>query len=297
MALSMKKYTVRFYTPRYGADGAAGSIFSDLLTYCKKEDGSEIIAPIMPAGDTAYQIRGLINSLDGVSISGYLVRFRLDKPAVGSKSSLDEEYLELDGDKEFIEKNHFVLFKEKSSELMCFQCCREGAVISVLGRYLTFLNNESETISFDDILTRESLDIIFNKGLIKSVEFSIMRPLGKKYKPNPNDTWTQESFEILNGVGGNKFTAKIAITAKELGLLDKTKNKIKNLIKSEYTKKLKVKVSGEAEPIDLLAERISGKINVPVQPGGIIKAEDIYHAIRDVKDQKQHHIDANYSDE
>ncbi|RNT31179.1 hypothetical protein B9475_002355 [Proteus mirabilis] len=293
----MKKYTVRFYTPRYGADGAAGSIFSDLLTYCKKEDGSEIIAPIMPAGDTAYQIRGLINSLDGVSISGYLVRFRLDKPAVGSKSSLDEEYLELDGDKEFIEKNHFVLFKEKSSELMCFQCCREGAVISVLGRYLTFLNNESETISFDDILTRESLDIIFNKGLIKSVEFSIMRPLGKKYKPNPNDTWTQESFEILNGVGGNKFTAKIAITAKELGLLDKTKNKIKNLIKSEYTKKLKVKVSGEAEPIDLLAERISGKINVPVQPGGIIKAEDIYHAIRDVKDQKQHHIDANYSDE
>ncbi|HEJ9506586.1 TPA: hypothetical protein SMN05_000272 [Proteus mirabilis] len=297
MALSMKKYTVRFYTPRYGADGAAGSIFSDLLTYCNKEDGSEIIAPIMPAGDTAYQIRGLINSLDGVSISGYLVRFRLDKPAVGSKSSLDEEYLELDGDKEFIEKNHFVLFKEKSSELMCFQCCREGAVISVLGRYLTFLNNESETISFDDILTRESLDIIFNKGLIKSVEFSIMRPLGKKYKPNPNDTWTQESFEILNGVGGNKFTAKIAITAKELGLLDKTKNKIKNLIKSEYTKKLKVKVSGEAEPIDLLAERISGKINVPVQPGGIIKAEDIYHAIRDVKDQKQHHIDANYSDE
>lgn len=291
MALRMKKYTVRFYTPRYGADGTAGSVFSDLLAYSAK------VTPIMPAGDTAYQIRGLISSLDGNSLSGYLVRFRLDKPAVGSKFNLNEEYLELDDDKEFIEKNHFILFKEKSSELIGFQCCREGAVISVLGRYLTFLNGESETISFDDILTKESLDVIFNKGLIKSVEFSVMRPLAKAYQPNPNDTWTQESFEILSGVGGNKFTAKIAVTAKDKGLLHKTKTKIKHLIKSEYTKKLKVKVSGESEPIDLLAERIAGKIDVPVQLGGIIKAEDIYNAIRDVKDQKQHHIDANYSDE
>ncbi len=293
MALRMKKYTVRFYTPRYGADGTAGSVFDDLLQYCLEKK----ITPVMPAGDTAYQIRGLISSMDGNSLSGYLVRFRLDKPAVGSKFNLDEEYLELDGNKEFIEKNHFILFKEKSSELIGFQCCREGAVISVIGRYLTFLNNESETISFDDILTKESLDVIFSKGLIKSVEFSVTRPLGKKYQPNPNDTWTQESFDILNGVGGNKFTAKIAVTAKEKGLLNKTKEKIRHLIKSECTKKLKVKVSGESEPIDLLAERIAGKIEVPVQLGGIIKAEDIYSAIRDVKDQKQHHIDANYSND
>lgn len=100
MAQRTKKYTVRFYKARYGADGKAGCLW-DLLSPLAAKDS---LAKVMPAGDTAYQLRGITLSNDNNSLTGYLVRFRLDKPAVGSKVSLEEEYLELDDGKEFIEK-------------------------------------------------------------------------------------------------------------------------------------------------------------------------------------------------
>ncbi len=102
----------------------------------------------MQAGDTAYQIRGVTFGADTKSITGYLVRFRLDKPAVGSKSSLEEEYLELGEGKELIEKNHFVLFKEKEGvEIIGYQCSREGGVISVLSKYLLDSHNKCNIVN------------------------------------------------------------------------------------------------------------------------------------------------------
>lgn len=291
MAQRTKKYTVRFYKARYGADGKDGCLW-DLLSPLAAKDS---VAKVMPAGDTAYQLRGITLSIDNNSLTGYLVRFRLDKPAVGSKVSLEEEYLELDDGKEFIEKNHFVLFKESAEiEILGYQCSREGGVISVMSRYLTFITGEQEAISFDDILTKESLNVIFRKGLIKSVEFTVAKPISKDPKVDPEDGWTQESFDMLKEAGGTKFTAKIAIESRSLGLLKKAKDNVRKLLRSEHTKRLKVKISGVDEPIDLFAERIHDKIEVNVEDGGIILPESIYQGIRNVKDQKQHHFDANF---
>ncbi|MDX8001037.1 hypothetical protein FE394_18030 [Xenorhabdus sp. Reich] len=291
MNLKNKRYTVRFYKSRCGVDEEVDTLWRILSELAQQNEPLQV----MPAGDTAYQIRGLTVDIDMKSITGYLVRFRLDRPAVGSKSSLEEEYLELDEGKEFIEKNHFVLFKEREGvEVLGYQCSREGGVISVLSKYLTEFTEEKQTIRFDDILTKESLDVIFKKGLIKSVEFSVARPIGKEYQPDPEDAWTQDSFDMLTDVGGTKFTGKIAIASKQQGLLEKTKGYIRNLLNSEYTKKLKVKISGVKEPIDLFAERIYDKIDVPVREGGEIYSTDIYQGIKGVKDQKQHHFDANF---
>lgn len=293
MAKRTKKYTVRFYKARYGADGNAGCLW-DVFSVLAEKD---VIAKVMPAGDTAYQLRGITLSLDNNSLTGYLVRFRLDKPAVGSKNSLEEEYLELDDGKEFIEKNHFILFKENAeTEVLGYQCSREGGVISVMSRYLTFITGEKETISFDDILTKESLNIIFRKGLMRSVEFTVAKPKLKDPKIDPDDGWTQESFDMLKEAGGTKFTAKISVESRSTGLLQKAKNNVRKLLKSEYTKRLKVKVSGVDEPIDLFAERIHAKIEVNVEEGGVIFPESIYQEIRNVKDQKQHHFDANFNE-
>jgi hypothetical protein len=294
MTQRTKKYTVRFYKARYGADGKSGCLWNVLSELESQDD----VAMVMPAGDTAYQLRGITLSLDRKSLSGYLVRFRLDKPAVGSKTTLEEEYLELDDGKEFIEKNHFVLFKETpSTEILGYQCCREGGVISVLARYLTFITGEKETISFDDILTKESLDVIFKKGLIKSVEFTVAKPILKNGYVDPEDGWTQDSFDILKESGGTKFTGKIAVQSRSLGLLQRAKDNIRKLLSSEHTKRLKVKVSGVEEPIDLFAERIYDRIEVGVESGGVINSISIYDGIRNVKDQKQHHFDANFKDE
>lgn len=294
MANRTKRYTVRFYKARYGADGKAGNLW-DVITAFSDKDA---VADVMQAGDTAYQIRGVNIAVDEKTLTGYLVRFRLDKPAVGSKVNLQEEYLELGEGKEFIEKNHFVLFRENAdTEILGYQCCREGGVISVLSRYLTYITGEKETISFDDILTKESLDVIFRKGLIKSVEFTVAKPIMKDAQVDPEDGWTQDSFDMLNEVGGTKFTGKIAIESRSLGLLQKAKDNIRKLMGSDHTKKLKVKVSGVDEPIDLFAERIHDKIDVVVEDGGVIRPESIYDEIRNVKGQKQHHFDANFKEE
>ncbi len=151
-------------------------------------------------------------------------------------------------------------------------------------------------VGFDDILTKESLDAIFKKGLIKSVEFSVAKPVGKEYQLNPEDAWTQDSFDMLQDVGGTKFTGTISIQSRQLGLLDKTRNYIRKLLDSEHTKRLKVKISGIEKPIDLFAERIYDKIDVAVGEGGEIYSTDIYQGIRSVKDQKQHHFDANFKE-
>ncbi len=287
-----KRYTVRFYKARYGADGKAGTLYDLFGKHLRKKRPLKV----MPAGDTAYQIRGLTKAIDGKSITGYLVRFRLDKPAVGSKLTLEEEYLELEKGKEFIEKNHFILFVEKPDvEILGCQCSREGGVISALAHYLIHLIDNATTITFDDILTKESLDVIFKKGLIKNVEFSVARPINKEYKVNPKDSWTQDAFDMLKDVGASNFTGKIAVRSRSTGLLKRAQEYIKQLMKSSYTKKLKVKVSGVDEPIDLFAERIHDKIDVPVSDGGVIMSVDIYNGIRGVKEQKQHHIEANFN--
>ncbi|MER2373349.1 DUF6731 family protein [Photorhabdus laumondii] len=294
MSLKTKRYTVRFYKSRCGIDKNANVLWELLTKLAKQNEPLQV----MLAGDTAYQIRGVTFGADMKSITGYLVRFRLDKPAVGSKSSLEEEYLELDEGKEFIEKNHFVLFKENEDvEIIGYQCSREGGVISVLSKYLTDTTEGKEVIGFDDILTKESLDVIFKKGLIKSVEFSVAKPLRKEYQPDPEDAWTQESFDMLKDVGGTRFTGKIAIISKSQGLLQKVKDNIRSLLNSEHTKKLKVKISGMEDPIDLFAARIHGKIDVLVGEGGEISSTDIYQGIRSIKDQKQHHFDANFKEE
>lgn len=293
MTARTKKYTVRFYKARYGADGKAGNLFDLFTTLSKKRKPLNV----MQAGDTAYQMRGITKSVDGKSFSAYLVRFRIDKPAVGSKLTLAEEYLELAKGKEFIEKNHFIIFKEQSDvEILGYQCSREGGVISALAHYLTFIIDLKETITFDDILTKESLDAVFKKGLIRNVEFSVAKPTNKEYKLKPEDTWTQESFEMLKEVGASTFTAKIGVKSRNGGLLKKAQTKIRQLMKSEYTKRLKVKVSGIDEPIDLFAERIHDRIEVPVSDGGVINSIDIYNEIRNVKDQKQQHLNANFQD-
>ncbi|MBK5072219.1 hypothetical protein I2492_04210 [Budviciaceae bacterium CWB-B4] len=282
-----KTFTVRFYKVRFGADGKQGNLGEVLV----KEVKARKQLPIMKAGDSAYQVRGL-NFADDQSISGYLVRFRNDKPSVGSQTNLTEEVLELEDGKEFIEKNHFILFQEnEESELLTHQSCMEGAHVRTLFKYFTFLINEKETISYDEILTKESLDVIFNKGMIKSVEFSIAKPKKAAYQPDPEDGWTQEAFEMMEETGATVITSKVAIRAKNKGLKGKIIGSIKKLIGSDQTTKLKVKMSDESEPIDLLTERVYGKIEVQLTAESTIDSIKVYDEIRGLKDKKQKYLD------
>ncbi|WP_340619407.1 hypothetical protein [Xenorhabdus siamensis] len=67
MSQKSKTYTVRFYKSR--CDGSSDILWQVLSELVERGEPLQV----MPAGDTAYQIRGLKIGVDMKSITGYLV--------------------------------------------------------------------------------------------------------------------------------------------------------------------------------------------------------------------------------
>jgi hypothetical protein len=257
--MSQKTYTVRFFEIRYGADGKAGSIFDFLGG--QADAGQLAEAKVM--GESAFQVRHLVRH-QADRVDGAFVRFRNDALLVSSRDRVDERPLILGAHEEYIEKNHFIVFRERPGlELVAFQMSLEGGHPTSLASYLTQLTGGNHTVSFDDILTVDAMQRLM-AGTVKAVEFRVAKPRKKSFLPDPNDTWSARAFEFMSSTGATTFSGTLAIRSPVKGLVADVKQKIQQLLGSEQTRALRVKLSGDGEAIDMLAERVHRKITVPL---------------------------------
>jgi hypothetical protein len=293
-----KSFTVRFYS----LDVKKIDTKSSLRNLCDeyKHNGNYDF-PLINIDNASYHIRSVTQNPADKSISGYIVKYKENVHDSSSLSSLEEKIINLGSDNAFIEKNHFIIFIEKNdSELLAYQHSRDGTTISAL---ISYFNKISEiNVVYNDMLTKESLDEIFNKGMIKQVEFKIHKPLSKDYQPNPNSTWTTNAFNEMTQSGATTFSGKIGTNSKTKGLASRVKNEIKQMLNSSSTKSLKVKLSSHSKPIDLFAERIYGRITVHLYSDedgntSTINPIEVHSQIRLLKDGNQRHFDSNFNED
>lgn len=282
-----KRYKIRFYRMCVGNDPHKASC-ADKLLAAKMDNG---MTKSIEVGDKSLQVRGVVESKDRKIIRGYVVRFRDEAPLTGSRDAPDESPVALEPGHEFIERNHFVIFRERPGlEVVAYQPSLEGAHISNLGRYLTLLFGADDAVFFDEILNIDAYKALAAGGTIKAVEFRIAKPRNKKFAPAPDDEWTQDGMDFMKATGATTFTAKIATKAKNKGLGNGIREAIKRLMGSSQTKALRVKLSDRDTPIDLLADRIYQDISVEVQ-NGLVASSAVFNAIETCKLKAQDQID------
>ena len=281
-----KTYRIGFYQVSFGAEARMG----DLCTRLLGARNSDLMTKALELGDTHLQLRGLTPLPDGRGVKGYIARFRDETPLTGSPADPLEKPIKLDDGDGLIERNHFIVYRERDDlEVIAYQTALEGTHITGLARYLTLLLSIEDSVCFYEILNSEAYQALADGGLVKAVDFRVAKPRNKRFAPDPDDTWTQEGLQFMQSTGATSFEVKIS-TRKEGGLLADVKKRIKLLLASPQTKKLKVKMSEVDEPIDLLAERLSQKITViPVQ--GTITSEAVHEGIKAAKAQVQAQLD------
>lgn len=262
--MDSKNYTVRYYLPRFGADGKQGSVAGLFDTIM---DAPSQVGPVREAGSQVHQVR-LHSKSDGKgTYYGFFVRFRDEVPVVGNRFTDVEKPPVLEPDEEVIEKNHFVLFTHDCGrEIIAYQMSMEGSDVSAMSRYLTFAAGSEHTISFDEVLSTNALEQLAH-GVVKSVEFEVAKPRARSFAPDPADTWTSEAMDYMGRAGATRFKAKLTTTSRKHGLLGPVKDQISLLLNSSLTKSLRVKLSDVDHPLDLFADRIYDKVNVRMTKG------------------------------
>lgn len=282
-----KTYRIGFYVAAVGADGRMGNICDRLLA-ARNPDG---MARALQLGDNHLQVRGIEPLPGNQGVKGYVARFRDETPLTGSPDSPRETPVHLDEGNGLIERNHFVLYRERGDiELIAYQAALEGTHISGLARYLTLLFGADDAVHFNDILNAQAYTALATGGLIKSVDFRVAKPRSKRFAPDPEDAWTQEGIQFMTSTGATSFEVTISTRQRDRGLLTNVRQRLESLMRSPLTKKLKVKMSEIEEPINLLADRVTEKITVIPVEGNITSAA-VLDGIRAAKARVQPQLD------
>ncbi|HDY98752.1 MAG TPA: hypothetical protein ENH72_09695 [Pseudomonas sabulinigri] len=266
--MTTKHYTIRYYRIQAHRDGKEYDLSLLFDGIVQKSIITRALSLLDQGSD--YQLRGV--SLKDGKYSGHLVRFRDDRPIAGSRNHDEEKPVELAEGEEVIDKNHFAFYKKGSAFVLAYQSTMEGGSAQALGRYLAGIADRQTTIMVADLVTEETLDALLQGKRVQYVEFKVAKPTAKKYMPDPEDTWTQQAIEFMDNSGATRFQAKVVTYSPKKGLLTDIVPKLRLLAESKQTKKLKIKVSDQSDPIDLFADRIKDKISVEMDNGVISSA-------------------------
>lgn len=241
-----KSYKVRFYQgSSASATISVSDVFSKLAEYKKTHNNP----PIIDLSGSKYELRDFVDINNGNVFKGVLAILRDDAPNIRQAQG-SESTLKLDDGDSIIEKNYFLYFKEK--QLLVWQVNGRASHVSRLGNYLG--TSAGFSISFNDILSYDSITKL-DSGKVRQLEFTIARPRNKNLFEA--DDWTESAIGVMSDAGATVMTSKLSIRGQGKGLSENLKNSIRHLLGLDEIRKLKVKLSDEVEPIDLLGDRIS----------------------------------------
>lgn len=249
MAKKQKKYRVLFFQTSIIETTLDEVLWS---MHPKAAKGSKVNVPPAPLSGRMYQLRDL--KLDGGIWSGVFCHLRDDAPNKVTSSD-QEKGLDLDPDDRLVEKSSF-LFRP-SDNVLVWQL---NVLTSWPGKFAdyvsTHINREVELVSIFDM---QSLDRVLS-GPIKEIDVRISAP---PVIPKNAPDWSQKTFNILKSVNGQTMTMKIHTGTGAL-LMSTLKSVLPFMKSDQHTAKLKVTMADTDELIDVLANRISGWIDVPI---------------------------------
>ena len=144
-------------------------------------------------------------------------------------------------------------------------------------------------VLFSDILQEGAFERLQN-GMMKSLRFKIANHKNKK-GIDPHD-WESDAFNLMSGIDGTIVDVKISTQRKKKGLARNALDAIHRMMNRGDISTLQVKMDGETEPIDLLTDRISDRINVQMA-GHYPIPEDIFHQLANAKDRQQKALESS----
>lgn len=282
----VKSYSLDFFSGKSHSDNSDFCIFSTLESLCQLEK-----APHYQLGSFDYQLRNL--SQTGNTIKGVLAKFRTsDLPHAGSPDGA-ERALDLEEREGLIEKNHFIVKKDKC--VVVFQRNGHAARIERLSEYLT--QYTGETVVFDPILQPDSIERMLDDNLKPvSIELSYAPPTNPDFYPN--DDWGRRLTELADI--GNGSRVRVVLTADRRSadeskhtLSARLKDSAAALARGRRASVARVKLTdGDFDyPIDLIADRIYEVKNVEIR-GRYPVPDSIYAALQRAYTDRREDINA-----
>lgn len=276
--MGQKNFGVRFY--RGKADGGR-VLVSRILKQLYNAHLSGQAYPHVTVGTIAFELRNFTSLNGGKVFTGVLAVLRDDAPNIRDGQGAERPILMQPGDS-LIEKNHFIFYEDR--QLLVWQVNARASHVSRFEHYLSSVSGLM--VGFDDIITAASFTRI-SQGIVKKLEVRIAAPKNPALLPSTD--WSGRAFELMRGVGATSIKIDVA-TRMGKGLLENVKQVIHQLKDSGDAESIKVKLAGDSEPIDLVAEAIKGTVSVNMV-GMYPDSIDMLRQLQQLKDGKKGALD------
>ncbi|WP_249976044.1 DUF6731 family protein [Vreelandella olivaria] len=247
-----KSFNLDFFSGLHHSEDSDFCIFSILA-----EIGELDVTPHYRLGSFDYQLRSLLQS--GNTIKGVLAKFRTsDLPHAGSPDGTERE-LGLEASEGLIEKNHFIVKKDKC--VIVFQRNGHAARVGRLSEYLTCYTGE--TIVFNPILQKDSVERLLDDNLKPiSLELSYATPTNPDLFPE--DDWGKKMAMLSDMANGSRIRVSLSADRRSSdsdkhSLTKRIKDSVAALANDRRTTVARVKLTDDVYdyPIDLIADRMT----------------------------------------
>ncbi|MEZ5622746.1 MAG: DUF6731 family protein [Burkholderiaceae bacterium] len=281
----MKRFGVRFYVGNAEAAAEGEPTISQLLIaeHQRQAEGQQ---PTQLEQDRQrYELRDLRLTQNGQVLLGVLAVLRDDAPNIREANG-GERRIELGDDEGVIEKNHFLFRCSRS--LLIWQVNGRASHISRMERFVTGLTGARFTVTFDDVLDRNAIARLHD-GVVRRLKVRLAAP--QNAQAYDADDWSDDVLRVLQGAGATTISVEVGIRRRGQGLRDTVKAAIHDFLNRAETRAIDVKLLGEENFIDLMADRVQDSIQV--QMVGLYPDEtSIFAELERAYDRRRPQLDA-----
>lgn len=278
-----KQFNVGFYQGPLHLQRASGPLSGKLVAWA--EQGH---APTQEYAHHGYELRDMEWDDKTRCLTGVFAKFRTnDIPHIGASGSSKEREIDLAPNEGLIEKNFFRYYEER--EILVYQGNGNGSQHTKMATYLT--DSLGETVVFNPILQPDAAKRLMKGDAVpRVVELSYARPT------NPNlhsdDVFTDEALELLRQSNAATAHVRLSVGRDKGGRLSESiKAGVSHLMSATHVTVARFELDGQTQPIDLIADRVKGKISVemlgryPSPSSAYTQLEAIYHEYKPLIEQ------------
>lgn len=252
------------------------SLFTNTDLY---HGGVSRVEAVSPSTGKSCELREV--SVVGNVVKGCLALLREDVPTLRRQDGNEAPLPIANGDR-LIEKNYFLYFRE--AKLLLWQFNLAANHVANMALMLTTLGGMARAVSYSHVI--KTLFALEQDQVIEYVDLKIGAPRKKVHRLevaqlDPTN-WGLNPFKVLADTGSRQLEIKMQNRTED-GLTGAVRNLVRDLTGLSVTRKLKVKVDGATEPIDMLAERFTFKITMQCL-GVTPTALEIFQALQQAKD-------------
>lgn len=260
--MSQKHLRAYFYTLTAlgNADGTSEEDYLwDLFTNPNRyQNGTSIVQALNAQTNKSCELREVVQV--GNVVKGCLALLREDRPPVRRMDGTEIPLPVSAGDT-LLEKNYFLYFRE--ARLLVWQFNLSANHVANMGLMLSTLGGMTRVVSYTHVL--KNFFAIQADHVIEYVDLKVKEPRKKLERHelqqlDPTD-WSFNPFKVLADTGSRQLEVVMQNRTAD-GLKQGAKKMLADLTGLTLTRKLKVKVDGAVEPIDMLAERYTYKVSM-----------------------------------